>query len=50
MNKPSYYFYLTEFWSETLPLCFYGLNINRKLTRHANLFINYANMQISLMV
>ena len=21
MNKPSYYFYLTEFWSETLPMC-----------------------------
>ena len=25
MTKPSYYFYLTELWSETLPMCPYGL-------------------------
>ena len=25
MNKPSYDFYLTEFWSETWQMCSYGL-------------------------
>ena len=25
--KPSYPFYLTEFWSETLLMCSYGLNV-----------------------
>ena len=25
LNKPSYYIYLTEFQSETLPMCYFGL-------------------------
>ena len=25
INEPSYYFDLTEFWSENLPVCSYGL-------------------------